>query len=526
MNRYLRRAWNWLTSMRTALILLFILAFAAIPGALLPQRSLNQTKVADYIAANGTVAQVMDKLQLFDVFSSTWFLAIFTLLLISLVGCIIPRSWDHFKIMRKRPVRTPQNLDRFDLHGEGVVAKPVAQVQAEAKELLRRWHTAEYEPSEDRAGGWSISAERGYLREAANLVFHIAIVALMVAIFVGRLFYYEGQVIVVAKNNAQFCNTATANYDSFRAGPLFDGTGLHPFCFEAQDFDAEYLNNGQANDFTARIAYAEKDAIAADPSTWTPFDLKVNHPLRIAGDRIYLQGHGYAPTVTVTWPNGESRTQTVQFKPEDLTYFLSSGVLRFDPPAGMFPDLQERRKNQITIQGLFAPTAEWSSSNTVSSSYPALTNPAMAVDVYRGDNGLDAGVGQNLFELDQSLVATGQLTKVDRVNLELNQPVTLEDGTTITLEGAEPFANFQVSYDPSGLWSLIFAVVGLAGISGSLLVKRRRIWVRLYPVDDTHTRVLTAGLARTDRAGWGEEYERIHRQLLELQSPDGEDNED
>lgn len=86
MNRYLRRAWNWLTSMRTALILLFILAFAAIPGALLPQRSLNQTKVADYIAANGTVAQVMDKLQLFDVFSSTWFLAIFTLLLISLVG--------------------------------------------------------------------------------------------------------------------------------------------------------------------------------------------------------------------------------------------------------------------------------------------------------------------------------------------------------------------------------------------------------------------------------------------------------
>src|SRR5699024_12823311 len=94
------------------------------------------------------------------------------------------------------------------------------------------------------------------------------------------------------------------------------------------------------------------------PDEWTDSQLQVSLPLRVAGDRVYLQGHGYAPTITVEWPNGESRTQTIQFRPDDLVTFLSSGVMRFDPPAGMYPDLFERRQNQIAIQGLFAPTAE------------------------------------------------------------------------------------------------------------------------------------------------------------------------
>ena len=93
--KYFRKAWHWLTSMRTALALLFLLALAAIPGSLLPQRDLNEQNVQDFIESNGNVAKIYDKLQLFDVFSSVWFQAIFILLAISLVGCILPRSWNH-----------------------------------------------------------------------------------------------------------------------------------------------------------------------------------------------------------------------------------------------------------------------------------------------------------------------------------------------------------------------------------------------------------------------------------------------
>ena len=51
----MRNTWRTLTSMGTALVLLFLLALAAIPGALLPQRSLNEAKVAEYIALPGTI---------------------------------------------------------------------------------------------------------------------------------------------------------------------------------------------------------------------------------------------------------------------------------------------------------------------------------------------------------------------------------------------------------------------------------------------------------------------------------------
>jgi cytochrome c biogenesis protein len=50
-----RNAWRSLTSMGTALVLLFLLALGAIPGALLPQRSLNAGKVNDYLAAHPVI---------------------------------------------------------------------------------------------------------------------------------------------------------------------------------------------------------------------------------------------------------------------------------------------------------------------------------------------------------------------------------------------------------------------------------------------------------------------------------------
>ncbi|WP_336874500.1 cytochrome c biogenesis protein ResB, partial [Rhodococcus qingshengii] len=67
--RLLRQNWRRLTSMSTALVLLFLLALAALPGAMLPQRNLNVQKVSQYIAAQPTLGPLFDKLELFDVFS-------------------------------------------------------------------------------------------------------------------------------------------------------------------------------------------------------------------------------------------------------------------------------------------------------------------------------------------------------------------------------------------------------------------------------------------------------------------------
>ncbi|WP_051406982.1 cytochrome c biogenesis protein ResB [Nocardia sp. CNY236] len=513
----LRNTWRGLTSMRTALVLLFLLALAAVPGALLPQRDLNEQKVALYLANRPTLGPWMDRFQLFDVFSSFWFTAIYVLLFISLVGCILPRSLDHYRALRTPPVRAPRNLARLPYHYSSTVAQSPTAVMERTRAQLRGWR-AEIRTG-PRDGELALSAEKGYTRELGNLVFHLALVGLLVAIALGKLFGYEGHVIVLANNGPGFCTTSPAAFDSFRAGNVNDGTGMTPICVRVQRFEADYLSNGQAEMFTADITYQAGEDLRTN--TWQPTRIQVNHPLRVGGDRIYLQGHGYAPTFTVTFPDGRTRTETVQWRPDDAMTFLSSGVLRIDPPGGMYPTDEERRRNQIAIEGLFAPTARFHGS-LLTSAFPEMNDPAVAVDIYRGDTGLDTGKPQSLFALDPEQIRQGRLTKEDRVNLRPGESTTLPNGTTVTFDGAQEFVNLQVSHDPAQQWVLVSSVLMMAGLLVSLLVKRRRIWVRVHLATDPagtvgqrRTVVEMGGLARTDHAGWGGEFDRLRVRLFD-----------
>jgi cytochrome c biogenesis protein len=514
-----RNTWRTLTSMGTALVLLFLLALAAIPGALLPQRSLNEFKVEQYIAEHPTIGPWLDRLQAFEVFSSSWFTAIYALLFVSLVGCLTPRLIEHARSMRATPVAAPRNLSRLPKHHEATATGDPGGVAATVVERLRGWRKT----TRREGDTVEISAEKGYLREFGNIVFHFSLLGLLVAVAAGKLFGYEGNVIVIADGGPGFCSASPAAFDSFRAGNTVDGTSLHPICLRVNDFEAHYLPTGQATSFAADIDYQA----GADLTTgaWRAYRLEVNHPLRVGGDRIYLQGHGYAPTFTVTFPDGQTRTQTLQWRPEDQITFLSSGVMRFDPPGGTYPDADERRKNQIAIQGLFAPT-EQLDGTLLSSSFPALNNPAVAVDIYKGDTGLDTGRPQSLFTLDPRLIDQGRLTKKARVNLRAGQDTRLDDGTIVRFDGAVPFINVQVSHDPAQVWVLAFALTMMAGLLVSLVVRRRRVWVRVgaapaatsvtapLPPEGTVS-VELGGLARTDNSGWGDEFERLTHRLLD-----------
>ena len=244
----------------------------------------------------------------------------------------------------------------------------------------------------------------------------------------------------------------------------------------------------------------------------------MNHPLRLGGDRLYLQGHGYAPTFTVTFPDGQTRTQTLQWRPDDQLTLLSSGVMRFDPPGGTYPDAGDRRKNQLAIQGLFAPT-EQLHGTLLSSSFPALNDPAVAIDVYRGDSGLDTGRPQSLFTLDTRLIDQDRLKKEARVNLRVGESTRLDDGTSIRFDGAVPFINVQVSHDPAQVWVLVSALTMMAGLLVSLVIRRRRVWVRIARASPGTVSVEFGGLARTDNSGWGDEFDRLTARLA---PPSGE----
>lgn len=518
-----RNMWRSLTSMGTALVLLFLLALAAIPGALLPQRGLNAAKVDDYLAAHPLIGPWLDELQAFDVFSSFWFTAIYVLLFVSLVGCLAPRTIEHARSLRATPVAAPRNLARLPKHAHARLAGEPATQAATITGRLRGWRSI----TRQQGDSVEVSAEKGYLREFGNLVFHFALLGLLVAVAVGKLFGYEGNVIVIADGGPGFCSASPAAFDSFRAGNTVDGTSLHPICVRVNNFQAHYLPSGQATSFAADIDY-QADPATADliANSWRPYRLQVNHPLRVGGDRVYLQGHGYAPTFTVTFPDGQTRTSTVQWRPDNPQTLLSAGVVRIDPPAGSYPNPDERRKHQIAIQGLLAPT-EQLDGTLLSSRFPALNAPAVAIDIYRGDTGLDSGRPQSLFTLDHRLIEQGRLVKEKRVNLRAGQQVRIDQGpaagTVVRFDGAVPFVNLQVSHDPGQSWVLVFAITMMAGLLVSLLVRRRRVWARITPTTAGTVNVELGGLTRTDNSGWGAEFERLTGRLLagfEARSPD------
>ncbi|AWH97490.1 cytochrome c biogenesis protein ResB [Dietzia psychralcaliphila] len=510
---FLRNSWRTLTAMRTALILLFLLAVAAIPGALLPQRSLNEGNVNEYIAETGWLGELYDRLQLFDVFSSLWFTAIYVLLFISLIGCLTPRCFELVRQLRTPPPLTPRNLARLPHHAAYRTTASPEQAAEQVQSQLKGWRVRRNNGDGRVPGTIELSSERGYTREVGNIVFHFGLLALLIMFAAGKFVYAEGMRVIVANaESPAFCNTTPSAYDTFRAGLLVDGTDLEQFCIKIEDFRADYLPNGQAEMFTSNVRFTE-EVSTTDPQTWEPYEMRVNHPLRIGSTRVYLQGHGFAPTFTVTFPNGETRTDTQHWQPTELQTFLSSGIMRFDPPAGLYPDLAERRTQQIAVQGLFAPTASFDGT-ILSSRFPRMDDPAVAIDVYQGDAGLDTGRPQSVFSLDSDLIETGVLERQARVNLFPGESTTLPDGTEVRFDGAEEFINIQVSEDPTQIWVGVSAAVMMAGLVLSLMVRRRRIWARVTVDDDGVTRVDLGGLAKTDRSGWGSEFDELRDRLV------------
>jgi cytochrome c biogenesis protein len=506
---FLRNTWRGLTSMRTALVLLFLLALAALPGALLPQRSLNRELVDQYVADHPTLAPVLDAVGAFEIFASPWFAAIYLLLMISLIGCVLPRSLEYWRATRAVPVATPRNLSRLPHHAAGTLDETPDRVLERTRSRLRGWRTVERDEPD---GMRTVSAERGYLRETGNLIFHLSLIGLLLGFAGGKLYGYDGDVIVLA-DGSEFCNTSILGYDSFRAGLRVDGTELNPFCVKADRFQASWLPNGQPSTYEAQVGYQSADDLENGSTAWRPDTISVNHPLRTGGDRVYLTGYGYAPRFTVTWPDGQTRTGVVQWRPVDRSTILSEGATKLERPG--VADPEQRRTSQLALTGLFAPTAAVDADGGFVSAYPDLRNPVVRLSVLRGDLGIDDGRGQSIFTVDQRQVDSGALKRVAQTDLAPGESVRLDDGTTVRLDGVTPWVNLLVGHDPGQIWVLVFAIVMVGGLALSLSVKRRRFWVRVRPSPDgTGSIVQVGGLARSDRAGYGEEFEQLSDELL------------
>jgi cytochrome c biogenesis protein len=469
---FLRWCWRQLTSMRTALILLLLLAVAAIPGSLFPQRSQNPIQVKQFFAENPETAIWLDRLSLFNVFSSPWFSAIYLLLFISLIGCVLPRSIEHLKAIGAKPPLTPKYLDRMEFYTE------IKKIDLDKVEkFLRKKHFR------IRRDENSISAEKGYARETGNLLFHLSLVLILLAVGIGSLLGSRGDAIVNVGD--RFINTPTS-YDILSFGKYQAEDSLPPFSLTVTDFKAEYdpVTN-------AAIDY-ELTVLTANPAGSKEIKkiIKVNQPLAYGSTKIYLQANGYSPIVIVRDKSGKIIFDgPTPFLPQDAN-LSSIGAIKI-------PDMDP----QIGFVGSFLPTADRDPIRGGFSSYPEVLDPRLLVSIWKGDLGLNTGIPQSVYRIDTS--------KMERIGLKalvLNESYDFGEGS-ITFTGWKSWVNLQIVNDPGKGFALVGAILAILGLLISLFTRQRRIWVK----QSGKTQV--AGLAKNGIPGLEQEIDELVKEM-------------
>jgi len=469
----LRYAWRQLTSMRTALILLMLMGIAAIPGSLIPQRITNPIAVRDVFISSPELAQWYDRFSLFDVYGSPWFSAIYILLFISLIGCVLPRSVEHYKAMRAQPPITPRNLSRLE-HYQVFTTDSEALVRAENWFKEHRFRVRKEKDS--------ISAEKGYLRETGNLLFHLSLILILVGVSFGSLFGMRGEAIVNV--GERFINVPTS-YDNLSLGKLTSDKSLPPFEIAVDKFLAQYDPKTSApKDYTAWVT-------VTDNGKTYKRTIKVNHPLTFGNTRVYLQANGYSPVVTIRDSKGFVALQgPVPFLPQDGN-LRSIGAIKVpdaDPPVGFV--------------GSFVPTNSRTGGQGAISIFPELLDPKLLFSIWKGELGLDSGIPQSVYRID-----TLPLTKIGLGSVKPGETFTYPEGS-ITLETVVPWVNLQIVDDPGKTYALFGGIVAILGLLSSLYGRRRRIWIRT-----TTTGVEVAGLAKNSAPGLEVEVDRFIKSI-------------
>ncbi len=492
---WLRWTWRQLTSMRTALILLFLLALASVPGSVLPQEGTDPAAVSQYYTAHPGLAPLLNDLSLFNVFSAPWFAATYLLLFASLAGCVLPRTVRLVGQARQLPPRAPRNLARLPFSASYVTQQQPEQAMAAASKLLSRRHYRL-----QTGDGW-VSAEKGYLREVGNLIFHIALLALLFSVGIGGIWGYKANRLLIVGQG--FANTPT-DLDVFHPGRLVGPSDLQPFSINLQSFQAKYVTSGPQLD--QPISYAAPLTYRTAPGApLRHYTLQVNHPLVVDSVSVYLIGHGYAPEFKITDGTGHVQFDgPVPFIPVDQLSLTSEGVIK----------VPDAKPAQLGFAGIFLPTAV-DVNGELQSAFPAALFPRVSLVSYAGNLGMDGPVAQSVYQLDTK--GLHQLPVAPRP-LAPGQSIKLPDGDgTLTFTGYTQWVSLAITYDPGQLPALISGILALLGLILSFLVRRRRVFVRVQPRADGGTAVVVGGLARSDAAGGFEaEFTDLAQQFLDL----------
>jgi cytochrome c biogenesis protein len=490
--------WRTLRSMRTALILLLMIALASVAGSLLPQWPNTPERVLQYRADHPVWGTFLDRAGLFDVFGSWWFVLLTTLLFVSLVACLVPRTRALWRALRTPPMQA-REIDAFPRYAEvAVAAGPDRAIDSSRRVLRRRRFRVARDPSCPALAG-----EKGLAREIGSLGFHWALILLLAGVIYGKGTGFSGLIAVV---EGQTWVDAEANYDgTIRAGRFFSGefTGVG---LRLRDFGSDFLRTGQPMDFVSRV-----DLLDPDGSVIRREDIRVNHPARIEGLWIHQSSFGWAPVIEVTDDGGEVAASGPVVMDRDPA---PEGVVDFAMPW--------RGVVKLPVAGADGLDRAielelWPDSRALTALLDGGEPQAMLVEfdpiirfsVWEGSltdlstNRLDT---TGLDEVTSGIVGAGRTADLDDGAALAEGDVA--SGATISFPELRQYSVFQVGRDAGVPLVLAAAILVLVGLLPALYSSRRKVWVRADP-DGDGSLLRVGGFAMQRKAQFEEEFDRL-----------------
>ncbi|MGH7685591.1 MAG: cytochrome c biogenesis protein ResB [Candidatus Dormibacteria bacterium] len=431
------RFWREYTRMRTAIFFLIgVVAIVAV-GSFVPQDGTSDpTKVQAFIANNPSLTSVFGHigLPLTTVFVSPIFYVLLGSLYIALGACVLRRGRALLLRTFKRYPRTPQ-----------------------------------------------------YWGEIGSWVFHSSLFLLLVAVVWGKATGYQGLVTVV---DGQSFTETRAGYDQLQEGLLFNGQHAG-FTMRLNSFKASYAGSGEASDYVSNVTVFDHGRALETK------DIRVNDFLGYGGVNVYQQDYGWAPTITVTNPQGQTVfSGPIQFfddpsavgnksesvgvlKVPDFNYTIPGAreAAQIGARMAMFPDAKVLP--QIGAGGTIDPSlTEYGPGGL------APNNPVIELQLFVGDLGLNGGQAQNVNVLDTSKMQPF-FSDAHVVGVPLGGNFTFAmpgaNGAqlpfTVSFAGLQQYSLFQVNKDsgvPLIYTTFVLIMVGLlAKLYARPLLERR-----------------------------------------------------
>lgn len=299
-----QRLYELLSSMKFAVSLLTVLGIASIIGTVLKQNEPYE----NYIIQFGQFwFDLFERLGLYDVYHSVWFLVILLFLVISTSLCIYRNTPQMLRELRSyRLAATETSLRAFSHQKEYLTDSNADETKQRLIQFLSgRGFRCKAVVHED--GGQLLAAKAGSYQRLGYILTHAAIVIICLGgLLDGNipfkiqelLGYKKVETLDIPENQVLAHSRMPPENLSFRANmTLPEGTSSKvafmrvrdgylvqelPFAIALEDFRIQHYATGQPKSF-------ESDLVILDPELKTPFKqtIKVNHPLIYKGVAIY-----------------------------------------------------------------------------------------------------------------------------------------------------------------------------------------------------------------------------------------------